>query len=58
MPKAEARRAERGAPAIEMTHVQKWFGDFHALDDISLEVRQGEKIVICGPSGSLSEPTR
>jgi general L-amino acid transport system ATP-binding protein len=52
MPKAEARRAERGAPAIEMSGVQKWFGDFHALDDISLVVSQGEKIVICGPSGS------
>jgi general L-amino acid transport system ATP-binding protein len=52
MPEAEARRAAREAPAIEMSGVQKWFGDFHALNDISLTVKQGEKIVICGPSGS------
>jgi ABC-type polar amino acid transport system ATPase subunit len=32
--------------------VHKWFGSFHALDDINLEVRPGERIVICGPSGS------
>jgi ABC-type polar amino acid transport system ATPase subunit len=35
---------------IEGLH--KWFGDFHALDDCSLDLKQGEKIVICGPSGS------
>ena len=52
MPKAEVRKAPNGAPAIEMSGVHKWFGDFHALNDVSLEVRQGEKIVICGPSGS------
>jgi general L-amino acid transport system ATP-binding protein len=35
-----------------MSGVHKWFGDFHALNDVSLQVAQGEKIVICGPSGS------
>ncbi len=52
MPKAEVRKAPNGAPSIQMSGVHKWFGDFHALNDVSLEVRQGEKIVICGPSGS------
>jgi polar amino acid transport system ATP-binding protein len=32
--------------------VEKFFGDFHALRDISLEIHAGERIVICGPSGS------
>jgi polar amino acid transport system ATP-binding protein len=32
--------------------VDKWYGDFHALKGINLEVRRGEKIVLCGPSGS------
>jgi general L-amino acid transport system ATP-binding protein len=35
-----------------MIGVQKWYGDFHVLKGVSLDVRRGEKIVICGPSGS------
>ncbi len=41
-----------GAPAIEMTGVNKWYGEFHVLRNIHLNVARGEKIVICGPSGS------
>ncbi len=41
-----------GALALEMSGVDKWFGTFQALKGINLEVRSGEKIVICGPSGS------
>jgi polar amino acid transport system ATP-binding protein len=37
---------------ITMQGVDKWYGEFHALKDINLEVRRGEKIVLCGPSGS------
>ncbi len=39
-------------PIIRMTGVTKSFGTFKALDNIDLEVRSGEKLVICGPSGS------
>ena len=39
-------------PAITMSGVNKWYGDFHVLTDIDLSVRRGERIVICGPSGS------
>ncbi len=52
MPEAEASAAPSKAPAISMSGVHKWYGDFHALDDVSLRVAAGEKIVICGPSGS------
>ena len=38
--------------AVEMIDVNKWFGSFHALQDINLKVMKGERIVICGPSGS------
>ena len=32
--------------------VNKWFGDFHALRDVSLSVKKREVVVIIGPSGS------
>jgi general L-amino acid transport system ATP-binding protein len=38
--------------AVEMSGVNKWFGNFHVLRDIDLTVKRGERIVICGPSGS------
>ena len=41
-----------GEICIEMRGVNKWYGEFHALKDINLEIRAGERIVICGPSGS------
>jgi general L-amino acid transport system ATP-binding protein len=52
MPEADVLPARSSETAIEMAGVHKWFGDFHALNDVSLNVRQAEKIVICGPSGS------
>jgi general L-amino acid transport system ATP-binding protein len=32
--------------------VEKWFDDFHVLRGVSLTLRKGEVVVICGPSGS------
>ena len=37
---------------IKTNDVKKWFGDFQALKGISMEVQEGEVLVICGPSGS------
>ncbi len=42
----------RGEPVIEIINMHKWFGDFHVLKDINLQVQPQEKIVVCGPSGS------
>ena len=39
---------------ITIESMHKWFGDFHVLKNINLEVKRGAKIVICGPSGSVS----
>jgi general L-amino acid transport system ATP-binding protein len=37
---------------IKVTAMNKWYGDFHVLKGIELNVKRGERIVICGPSGS------
>tara|TARA_B100000029_G_scaffold397620_1_gene395950 strand:- start:424 stop:1209 length:786 start_codon:yes stop_codon:yes gene_type:complete len=37
---------------IQMISVHKWFGQFHVLKNINLNIKQKERIVICGPSGS------
>jgi general L-amino acid transport system ATP-binding protein len=41
-----------GEQAIQISGLNKWYGDFHVLKDIDLNVARGEKIVVCGPSGS------
>ncbi|MGD9367736.1 MAG: amino acid ABC transporter ATP-binding protein [Desulfobacteraceae bacterium] len=37
---------------IEIKEMHKWYGEFHVLNDINLDVKRQERIVICGPSGS------
>ncbi len=39
-------------PIITCRKVNKWFGDFHVLKDISVDVFPQEVVVIIGPSGS------
>ena len=39
-------------PIIHIEAVNKWYGSFQVLTDIHLDVRAGERIVVCGPSGS------
>ena len=41
-----------GEVMIELEGVDKFFGDFQALDDINLRVGKQEVVVVCGPSGS------
>ena len=37
---------------IRIREMHKWYGSFHVLKNVNLEVNRGERIVICGPSGS------
>src|SRR5712672_1561248 len=37
---------------VGINALNKWYGDFHVLRDINLDVAKSERIVICGPSGS------
>src|SRR5579863_6794516 len=49
---ADVDKAQSSAKhAVEIVDVHKWYGEFHVLRDINLEVMRGERIVICGPSG-------
>lgn len=43
---------ENGDPIIEISWVDKHYGDHHVLKDINLTVNKGEVVVIIGPSGS------
>ena len=49
MPETEKTHAEL---AVKIEAMHKWYGQFHVLKNINLQVRRGERIVICGPSGS------
>ena len=37
---------------IVANNVNKWYGEFHALKNVSLTVKRREVVVIIGPSGS------
>ncbi|MBD9394107.1 amino acid ABC transporter ATP-binding protein [Acidovorax sp. ACV01] len=37
---------------IDFQNVNKWYGDYHALNGIAAQVGRGEVVVVCGPSGS------
>ncbi|MFT8714659.1 MAG: amino acid ABC transporter ATP-binding protein [Leuconostoc pseudomesenteroides] len=37
---------------IEFKNVEKYYGNFHALKNINLEIDEGETVVLVGPSGS------
>jgi len=48
---ADATQA-KGEALIQLTDVDKFFGDFQALKDINMNVGKQEVVVVIGPSGS------
>lgn len=66
--KSPFMRDLEGLPVIEVSHLVKAFGDFHAVDDISFTVKKGEIFGFLGANGAgkttamhmltgLSQPT-
>ncbi len=43
---------ENNEPIISIRNVWKYFGELPALQDVSLDIQAGERVVIIGPSGS------
>jgi polar amino acid transport system ATP-binding protein len=37
---------------IELRSVNKWYGSYHALVDVTESIARSEVVVVCGPSGS------
>ena len=44
--------AQTAETIISVKGVHKWYGEYHALRDVNMEVKKREVIVIFGPSGS------
>lgn len=38
--------------AGELSHVDKWYGEHHVLDDVSVQIGNGEIVALIGRSGS------
>src|SRR5258708_12834584 len=37
---------------VERIHLKKYFGDTHAVDDVSLAIEEGEFVSLVGPNGA------
>jgi ABC-2 type transport system ATP-binding protein len=51
-PASAAKGVAPWAPAIEVDHIVKKYGDFTAVDDISFRVSEGEIFGLLGPNGA------
>ncbi|AHA28312.1 amino acid ABC transporter ATP-binding protein [Candidatus Liberibacter americanus] len=48
----DSKKIDQNNFAIEIKLLNKWYGNFHALRDINLNITKGEIVTIAGPSGS------
>ena len=49
---SQVKSSMLGEDIVQIKEMHKWYGEFHVLKNINLNVKKGERIVICGPSGS------
>lgn len=52
IPTNEMKHAPNTSPMICFKEVNKWYGSYHALNNVTAQVGKGEVVVVCGPSGS------
>jgi general L-amino acid transport system ATP-binding protein len=52
MAEDNGKQKNSGEPIIYCEDVNKWYGNFHVLKDVNLEIEPQEVLVIIGPSGS------
>jgi ABC-type polar amino acid transport system ATPase subunit len=52
MDKNVARPPNADVAAISVRAISKWFGVHQVLQEVSLDIGEGEVVVVCGPSGS------
>ncbi|BCO28409.1 glutamine transport ATP-binding protein GlnQ [Rhodoferax lithotrophicus] len=45
-------RSSQTPAIVQLSGVSKWFGAHQVLKEVDLQVRTGERVVVCGPSGS------
>jgi len=45
-------QSDKTRSVIKIDDVSKYFGNFQALKNVSLDVKLGQRVVVCGPSGS------
>ena len=45
------KKAEEGAPYLDIRHLHKRYGGFTALQSVNLQIRRGELVCFLGPSG-------
>ena len=48
------RQKQVDTMSIEVSGINKHFGQFKALNDINLNIQSGELVALLGPSGCLS----
>ena len=48
----ESTSSPSGDALVVLDHVDKHYGDLHVLQDINMEIKRGEVVVVIGPSGS------
>jgi putative spermidine/putrescine transport system ATP-binding protein len=51
-PASAAREAPAATPAVRLAGIRRTFGDIVAIDDLDLDIREGEFFTMLGPSGS------
>jgi general L-amino acid transport system ATP-binding protein len=49
---SKEKKPGTGDDIIICRNVEKWFGDFYVLKGVTITLRKGEVVVVCGPSGS------